>query len=60
MWYGKNTEELERLNEEYRAVFGGYPWGYMELEYGDEDYEEYVHDIREALKQGKELPEVAR
>ncbi len=60
MWYGKNTEELEQLNKEYRAMFGGYPWGYMELEYGDEDYEEYVHDIREALKQGKELPEVAR
>ncbi len=59
MWYGKNTKELERLNEEYRAMFGGYPWGYMELEYGADEYDEYVHDIKEALKQGKELPEVA-
>lgn len=58
MWYGKDTEELKKLNEEYYAIFGGYPWGYMELEYGDEDYEEYVHDIKEALRQEKELPEV--
>ncbi len=31
----------------------------MDLEYGADEYDEYVHDIKEALKQGKELPEVA-
>lgn len=58
MWYGEDTEELRQLNKEYHAMFGGYPWGYMELEYGADEYEEYVHDIKEALRQGKELPEV--
>lgn len=58
MWYGKDTEELKKLNEEYYSVFGGYPWGYMEIEYGADEYEEYVRDIREAIRQGKELPEV--
>jgi hypothetical protein len=54
MWYGKDTEELKKLNEEHRALFGGYPLGYMELKYG-----ECVRDIREAIRQRKELPEVA-
>jgi hypothetical protein len=58
MWYGKDTEELKQLNKEYKEMFGGYPWGYMELEYGADEYEEYVRDIREAIRQGKELPEV--
>lgn len=58
MWYGRNTEELEKLNEEYYAMFGRYPWGCMELEYGADEYDEYVRDIREAIRQGKELPDV--
>ena len=33
MWYGKTTEELKKLNEEYYKLFGGYPFGHMELEY---------------------------
>ena len=53
MWYGKDTEELKQLNKEYKEMFGGYPWGYMELEYGADEYEEYVRDIREAIRQGK-------
>lgn len=58
MWYGKDTEELKRLNEEYHAMFGVYPWGYMEVEYGPNSYKKYVRDIKKALKQRKELPEV--
>ena len=34
MWYGKDTEELKKLNNEYREMFGRYPFGHMELEYG--------------------------
>lgn len=58
MWYGKDTEELKQLNKEYYNMFKHYPWGCMELEYGADEYEEYVRDIREAIRQGKELPEV--
>ena len=58
MWYGKDTEELKNLNNEYREMFGRYPVGHMELEYGADEYEEYVRDIKKALRQGKELPEI--
>ena len=58
MWYGKDTEELKKLNNEYREMFGLYPFGHMELEYGADEYEEYVRDIKKALRQGKELPEI--
>ncbi len=59
MWYGKDTEELDELNEKYYSMFGRYPWGCMELEYGADEYKEYVRDIREAIRQGKVLPKVA-
>lgn len=59
MWHGRDTDELRRLNEEYCAAFGDYPWGYMEVEYWEEDYEEYVADIRKAIRLGKELPDIA-
>ncbi|MEY8428883.1 hypothetical protein AALA00_14505 [Lachnospiraceae bacterium 46-15] len=58
MWYGKDTEELKKLNNEYREMFGRYPFGHMELGYGADEYEEYVRDIKKALRQGKELPEI--
>ena len=46
MWYGKTTEELKKLNEEYYKLFGGYPFGHMELEYEADEYDEYVRDIK--------------
>lgn len=55
MYYGKSTPELEKLNEEYRKLFGVYPYGHMELEYGANEYREYVRDIKKALKIGKPL-----
>lgn len=58
MWYGKDTEELKKLNKEYHCIFGMYPFGYMELEYGADEYEEYVRDIKEAIRQRKELPDI--
>lgn len=55
MYYGKMTSELEKLNEEYRKMFGGPPFGHMEIEYGEDEYDEYVRDIKKALKTGKTL-----
>ena len=55
MWYGKDTEELKKMNEEYYNLFGIYPFGHMELEYGEDEYDEYVKDIKKALRIGKPL-----
>lgn len=58
MWYGNDTEELKKLNEEYYSLFGAYPFGCMELEYGEDDYEEYVRDIKKAIQLKMELPDI--
>lgn len=55
MYYGKTTPELEKLNNEYMEKFGGPPYGHMELEYGADEYDEYVQDIKKALRIGKPL-----
>lgn len=55
MWYGKDTPELLELNDEYRKIFGGPPYGHMELEYGADEYDEYVQDIKEAIRIKKPL-----
>lgn len=55
MWNGKDTPELEKLNKEYREMFGGFPFGHMELEYGADEYEMYVRDIKKALRIKKPL-----
>lgn len=57
MWYGNDTEELKSLNEEYYDLFGVYPFGHMELEYGADEYDEYISDIKKAIKIGKPLTE---
>lgn len=58
MWHGKNTDELKRLNEEYYSMFDIYPWGYVDVDYGNDEYEDYVQDIKEAMKQRKEIPDL--
>ena len=55
MWYGKDTKELLELNKKYRELFGVYPYAHMELEYGADEYEEYVNDIKKAIRIGKPL-----
>lgn len=55
MYYGKTTPELEELNEKYWKMFGGPPFGHMELEYGADEYDEYVRDIKKAIRIGKPL-----
>jgi len=54
------TQELDTLYDEYYDIFGVEPDGYMELEYGKSSYKEYVSDIKKAIKEKKELPEVAK
>ena len=57
MWYGKMTQELEKLYNDYYKMFGLTPDGYMELEYGESSYKVYVKDIKKSLKLKKELPD---
>lgn len=57
MWYGKMTQELEQLYNDYYKMFGRTPDGYMELEYGESSYKVYVKDIKKSLKLKKELPD---
>lgn len=59
MWYGSMTPELETLYDQYYKIFQGDPDEYIELEYGQEDYEDYIRDIKKAIELHRELPEVA-
>ena len=59
MWYGKMTPELEELYDKYYDMFDSTPDEYIELEYGQDEYDDYVKDIKESIKQNKELPDVA-
>lgn len=60
MWYGEMTQELDTLYDEYYDIFGVEPDGYMELEYGKNSYKDYVSDLKKAIKEKKELPEIAK
>lgn len=55
MYYGKTTPDLEKLEEEYYNMFCVYPSGHMEIEYGADEYEEYMADVKKALKIKKKL-----
>ena len=55
MFYGESTKELDELDEIYYDMFGIYPFGHMELEYGASDYKEYVRDIKKAIRIKKPL-----
>lgn len=59
MYYGRMTAELEKLYDEYYAVFEEYPDCWIELEYGQADYADYVLDIKRAIKEKKQLIYVA-
>lgn len=54
------TQELEVLYDSYYDIFGIDPDGYMELEYGKNSYKDYVSDLKKAIKEKKELPEIAK
>jgi len=58
MYYGKMTKELESLYEKYSEKWGNKPDFYENAEYAEDEYDEYVSDIKEALRLGVELPEL--
>lgn len=58
MWYGKMTPELENLYDQYYDIFRSDPDEYIELEYGEDEYEDYVKDIKKAIALKKELPSI--
>ena len=58
MYYGNMTPKLEKLYDEYYEMFNSDPDEYIELEYGANEYKDYVRDIKKALKRRKELPDI--
>lgn len=56
MYYGKMTKELEKLYSEYEKKFDCEPDFYEETEYGEDEYDKYVENIKKALELGIELP----
>ena len=58
MYYGKMTKELEELYLEYEKIWRHDPSGYEDAEYDEDEYDEYVADIKKALELGVELPDL--
>ena len=56
MYYGKMTKELKKLYLEYEKVLGHRPDGCEDVEYGEDEYDEYVGDIKKALELKTALP----
>jgi hypothetical protein len=50
MYYGEMTEEQTVLYREYEVEFGYSPDGVEQLEYTNENYDQYVSDIKRSLK----------
>ena len=58
MYYGRITKELENLYSKYEKVWGHDPSGCLDVEYDEDEYDEYVEDIKKALEMGVELPSI--
>lgn len=58
MYYGNMTKELNKLYSEYFNVWKCDPDFYENAEYGEDEYDEYVKDIKKALEMGVELPDI--
>ncbi|MDE5771358.1 MAG: hypothetical protein K2I06_06980 [Ruminococcus sp.] len=58
MYYGKMTKELNKLYSEYFNIWKCDPDFYEDAEYGEDEYDEYVEDIKKALEMGVELPNI--
>lgn len=59
MYYGHKTKELEKLCKQYEDVFGYDPNGEMEVDYGEDDYNEYIQDLKKAIKTNTHIAEIA-
>ena len=58
MYSGKMTAELVRLYADYNEKFGVEPDYYEVLDYGDEDYDDYIKDIKTAIATNTHLPDL--
>ena len=58
MWYGKDTDYLKKLRDEYKSLFGYNPDGELSVEYGQTGYKDYIHDLEKAIKTKKHLAEI--
>ena len=58
MYYGKMTKGLEELYSKYEKIQGHSPDACEDAEYGEDEYDEYVADIKKALKLGVSLPDI--
>ena len=58
MYYGRMTKELEKLYSEYEKKFGYNLEGVLDLEYSENDYDDYIKDIQTAIKTSTHLPDL--
>jgi len=58
MYYGRMTKELDELYLKYSDIWECTPDFYENAEYGEDEYDEYVEDIKKALEMGVELPNI--
>jgi hypothetical protein len=58
MYTGKMTNELKDLIKQHYKLFGYDPTSDMELEYGQNDYDDFIADIKLAIKENKPICEV--
>ena len=58
MWYGKMTDELQRLIKQHYELFGYDPTSDMELEYGQDEYTDLIADIKRAIKEKKPIADI--
>ena len=58
MYYGKMTDELKKLIKEHIDKFGYDPTTDMELEYGEDEYDNLVADINKSIKENKPICEI--
>ena len=58
MYYGRITMELNKVRYEYEDMFGYDPNGEMEIEFGDDEYYEYVKLLKKCVEVKKDMFEV--
>lgn len=56
MYYGDNSEDLNKARNEYHDIFGYDPNGEMELEFSDHD--EYLSILHQCIEEEKDIFEV--
>lgn len=58
MYKGKMTNELTELFNKYYDMFKCCPDEYDDVEYFEDTYEKFVKNIKQCLKEKKEMPDI--